>query len=41
MQWDEKLKDEVKIFQNIVHNFFINKISSMIMIEKHGAWFVL
>jgi len=31
-----KTQDEVEIFQNIVHNFFINKISSMIMIEKHG-----
>ncbi len=32
-----KTQDEVKIFQIIVHNFFINNISSMIMIEKHGA----
>jgi hypothetical protein len=32
-----KTQDEVKIFQNIIHNFFINKISSVIMIEKHGA----
>jgi len=32
-----KTEDEVKIFQNIVHNSSINKISFMIMIEKHGA----
>jgi hypothetical protein len=32
-----KTEDEVKIFQNIVHNFSINKISSIFMIEKHGA----
>jgi hypothetical protein len=36
-----KTQDEVKIFQNNVHNFFIYKISSVIMTKKDGAWFAL